>query len=142
MIVVLDTNVIISALLSASGAPAEIINHWQAGEFNNATSKLLIKELENGLTYPKVVEYLKASVNDTLSFLRYFRQFSEVVEPDFSLNIIRDDPDDNRVLECAIAANVAYIISGDKHLLALEEFRGVVILTPTNFNSFLKTQKA
>lgn len=139
MNVVLDTNVIISALLSPTGAPAQVLDYWREGLFTVISSPQLIDELKRALTYSRVVKYLKLSDEDIDLFLKYFRQFSEVVEPDFSLDILKEDPDDNRVLECAAAGSAAYIITGDKHLVAFEEFRGMVILSPIHFISVINT---
>jgi predicted nucleic acid-binding protein len=49
------------------------------------------------------------------------------------LEVVKDDSDDNRVLECAVAAKANYIISGDKHLLDLGEYRGIEVLPPAGF---------
>ena len=49
------------------------------------------------------------------------------------INVITEDPDDNKILECAIEAKATFIVSGDRHLLDLVEFRGIKILTPTAF---------
>jgi hypothetical protein len=56
-----------------------------------------------------------------------------LVEPESPLNVIDRDPPDNRVLECAVAASASYIISGGDHLLALGDYRGIVILKPADF---------
>jgi predicted nucleic acid-binding protein len=62
---------------------------------------------------------------------------SSLVNVSESLKVIKADPADNRVLECAIAAGVDFIISGDKHLLDLKKFRDIEIMTPEDF--LLKT---
>ena len=62
---------------------------------------------------------------------------SEIVEPSVKIDIIKDDPDDNKILECAIAGNVDCIVSNDKHLLKLKEFKGIKILTPKEFLSLM-----
>jgi predicted nucleic acid-binding protein len=56
-----------------------------------------------------------------------------MVDPPVSLDVIRDDPEDNRVLECAVGGNANFIVSGDKHLLAIKEYLGIVILSPAEF---------
>lgn len=56
-----------------------------------------------------------------------------LVEPVEKLNIVKEDPDDNMVLECAKAGKVDYIVSNDKHLLKLKEFEGIKIVTPKEF---------
>ena len=141
MIVVLDTNVIISALLSSQGAPAEIIRRWEVGDFEVVTSSSLITELKRVLTYPQVRKYLHYSDQELTDFLNRFRTVAAVIEPAMSLDVIERDPDDNRVLECAVAGNASYIVSGDDHLLALEEYQNIVILNPVGFLAALKLKK-
>jgi uncharacterized protein len=57
----------------------------------------------------------------------------EIVIPTEKINCIKDDSDDNIVLECAVATNANFIISYDKHLLTLEEFRGIKVMKPSKF---------
>lgn len=138
MIVVLDTNVIVSSLLSAQGAPAEIIRRWEAGEFDVAISPPLISELKRVLTYEWVRKYLKFSDEEMVDFLKYLRAAALVVDPDITVEVVQADPDDNRVLECALAAGAVYIISGNTHLLELEAYHQIVILNPVGFLAALK----
>lgn len=138
MIVVLDTNVIISALLSTQGAPAEIIRRWEADEFEVVTSPPLLAELERALTYPQVKKYLKFSPAEIETFLTHLKTVATIVEPELTLNVIVQDPADNRVLECAVAGEAAYIVSGNTHLLELKEYQQIVILNPVGFLSTLK----
>lgn len=133
MIVVLDTNVIISALLSAEGPPAQIIDLWEAGVFDVAISTPLLDELKRALDYPQVKKYQKMTPDEINTLLRRWSTISIYVEPEVALEVVEDDSDDNRVLECAVAAKANYIISGDKHLLDLGEYRGIEILPPAGF---------
>jgi hypothetical protein len=137
MIVVLDTNVIISALLAPSGPPAEIVDHWEADHFDVVTSPLLLSELERALQYPRVKKYLKRSPDEVAAFTARLRRMAMLVEPQFTLEAVEDDPADNRVLECAVAGGASYIVSGDCHLLRLKQYTGIVILRPTAFLTFL-----
>lgn len=137
MIVVLDTNVIISALLSPTGPPAEIINHWEADEFDVVTSPPLLSELERALQYPRVKKYLKRSEDEVAAFIKRFRQVATVVEPQLTLEVIEDDPADNRVLECAAAGGASYIVSGNDHLLKIKKYKEIVILKPAGFLTLL-----
>ena len=138
MIVVLDTNVIISSLLSSKGAPAEIINRWEAGEFDVVISSPLITELERVLTYERVRKYLKFSDEEIAAFLKNLRATAIVVEPEITLDVVKDDPDDNRVVECALAGGASYIVSGNTHLLELKEYNQIIILNPVGFLAALK----
>lgn len=62
---------------------------------------------------------------------------SGLVKPTKKLDIVKDDPDDNKILECAIAGKVDYIISNDEHLLKLKEFEGIPIIKPEEFLKLL-----
>lgn len=137
MIIVLDTNVIISALLSSEGPPARIIDRWQAEEFDVAISESLLDELERALAYPKVGRHLDKTGVKGNAVLNRLRHATIVVEPQERLDVIPQDPQDNRVVECAVAAGASFIISGDGHLLSLKEYQGIQILPPAGFIVFL-----
>ena len=133
MIVVLDTNVIISAVLSPGGIPAKIIRRWELDEFELAISPNLIDELERALIYDRVQKYLNLSTDELNTFLGRLRSTPFFVNPQVTLDVVKEDPNDNRCLECALASEAAHIITGDKHLLELEAYEGIQILTPAGF---------
>jgi len=138
MIIVLDTNVIISSVLSLTGAPAKIIQRWEADEFEVITSPPLLEELERALNYERVRKYYKKPQEQIAALLKRLRVVATVVEPPFSLDVVQDDPDDNRVLECAIAGRASYVVTGNTHLLKLNEYKGIVIHTPVGFLAALE----
>ena len=133
MIVVLDTNVMISALISTGGPPARIIDLWETGAFDVASSAPLLEEVKRVLGYDQVKKYLKCSPEEINKLLAGWRTASIYVDPEEELEVIKDDPDDDRVLECAVAAEAEYIVSGDNHLLDLGEYRGIEVLPPAGF---------
>lgn len=142
MLVVLDTNVIVSSLLSPKGPPSEIIKRWEADEFDVATSPVLLSELERALTYPKVRKYLKKSQETIEALLERFAAITISADAQsFTLQVIKRDPPDNRVLECAKVAGAGYIITGDDDLLELKGYEGIIILNPTEFITMLKLQQ-
>jgi len=138
MIVVMDTNVIISGLLSPTGTPAKIIAQWEAGEFDVAISMPLLKELERVLDYERIRKYFQEPQEKIGLLLKRLKMVSIKVAPEFRLNVIEDDPSDNRVLECTVAANASFIISGDDHLLSLGKYQDIIILPPVGFHALLK----
>ncbi len=140
MIIVLDNNVIISALLSKKGSPARIVRRWEAGEFDLLTSPPLLDELRRALAYERVQKYMKLSEEEIATFIRRFRTIAVGVDPQVSLEVIEKDPDDNRLLECAVAGRASFIVSGDEHLLELKEFQGIVILSPAGFITMLEIE--
>jgi hypothetical protein len=133
MILVLDTNVLISALISPTGHPAEIVRLWEQDRFELASSPALISEFEKTLAYPKIRKLLPQVEEKGPRFLARLQSNAIMVEPEIGLDVIEIDPTDNRVLECAVAAEAQYIISGDKHLLSLKQYRGIIILSPAGF---------
>jgi hypothetical protein len=133
VIVVLDTNVLISALLSAEGPPAQIIDLWEAGAFDVAVSAPLLDELKRVLRYKRVRKYLEMTSVEVDSLIKQWSSTAVYIDSEMRLDVVEDDPDDNRVLECAVAAEAEYIVSGDDHLLDLGEYRGIEVLPPAGF---------
>lgn len=64
---------------------------------------------------------------------RNSRAWADLVDPETLLDIIMEDPDDNRVLECAVAGRADYIVSGDRRVLKLKAYAGIPILTARQF---------
>ena len=120
MRVVLDTNVIISAAISKEGKPAKIFEMLMLQKIENVTSDDIIAEITAVLHRPKIKKYLNASGCEFI--IKTFVDYSHIIQPTVSFQEIKDDPDDDKFLECAVTANVNYIISGDPHLLTLKEF--------------------
>tara|TARA_Y100000310_G_scaffold180841_1_gene180751 strand:- start:881 stop:1333 length:453 start_codon:yes stop_codon:yes gene_type:complete len=131
--VVLDTNIIISAAISTNGKPAQIFEMLIREEIQNFTSSEIIEEIEDVIARPKIAKYL--SLVEQEFIVNTFTRFSENVKPKISLKEVKDDHDDDKFLECAVTANVDYIISGDPHLLNLKQFRGIKIISPAEFLS-------
>lgn len=137
MLVLLDTNVILDALLSPEGAPARILQGWEAGEFNLATSPVLLAALERALTDEPVRTHLKLSAQWIESYIQNLGSATINVQPLITLNLMVKDPADNRVLECALAVKANYLVTGDDHLLELKEYAGALILPPAGFLELL-----
>lgn len=127
--VVLDTNVLVSGLCFG-GPPAGILRPALSGKFELFTSSLLIDEFRRvmNLKFPHRQEQIAETLNE-LALL--WEVVSTQGHP--ALSVIAEDPDDDRVLECAVAAQADVIVSGDKHLLGLERYRGIDILAPSRF---------
>ncbi len=69
-------------------------------------------------------------------FLEILLSNSLLIEPNEQIDLIKEDPDDNKFLECSVEAEADIIISGDQHLLDLEQFRGIEIFSPKEFIEF------
>ena len=128
MRVVLDTNVLVSALISSGTPPGLLYEAWTQGEFELVTSRAQIAELERVLAYERLRPYIAPTEAEALC--ETIDAMATVVEtlPDVELSA---DPDDNAILATAIAADADLIVTGDKsHLLALESVEAIPIVTP------------
>lgn len=133
MIVVLDTNLIISALLSPQGTPSKIFERWEEGKFDVAVSDPLLDELGRALGYERINKYFRETDFNRDVFIKHLRETAILVKPQMRLEVVANDPEDNRLLECAVTSGSSYIISGDQHLLDLKEYQGIQILSPAGF---------
>ena len=140
MRVVLDANVLVSALISAKGAPAQILSHWQEGKLDLVASVPILEELERVLHYPRLQERYNLPEELIQRFLQLLEQQAMLVEPEDELSVVERDPSDNRYLECAVAGEAEHIVSGDGHLLGLKEYRGIQVFSPREFLALLKLE--
>ena len=125
---VLDSNVFISALVFG-GKPREILDLAIKGLIEVAISDDILEEIKAVLEgkkfqYPaKVVRALISEIED----------LSDLVEPEAKIDAVPEDPEDYRVLECAVESAANVIVSGDSHLLALHRFGKMSIMSPDEF---------
>ena len=125
--VVFDTNIFISAL-NWSGKPWIAYLRWLNDEFILVTSTAILSELCDILRRD-----FNWSDDDAYDIYNLIGSLSIVVTPTERIEVIEQDPDDNRILECAVEGNVNYIVSGDRHLLDLGRYRGIEIITTSEF---------
>ena len=129
--VVVDTNVLISALLKANGNPAKVVSLWRTGEFELVISPETIDELSRVLGYERI--RTRVTPEEAERFLSLLQTAATIITPQIEVTAVKDDPDDDKFLSLALASDAEYIVSGDKHLLSIKVFRGVPILTPVQF---------
>jgi putative PIN family toxin of toxin-antitoxin system len=126
MRVVFDTNVFISGL-NFGGKPAIVLQMAVKAECTLITSEDILLEVEDVLR--RKFLWSEGNVAATLTGIR---AMADVVKPDIVLSDC-EDPDDNRILEAAVAGGAACIVSGDRHLLRMKVFRGVEIVNVNDF---------
>lgn len=124
--VVLDTNVWVSAFIAPGGVCDELVQALVVRGAQLITSTVLLRELERVLR-----QKFGASEQGVQNALSLVDSTCELVEPTERVRVVKGKDDDNRVLECALAARADAIISGDtRHLLPLGTFQGIPILSP------------
>jgi len=139
---VVDTNVLVSGLVAAGGAPGQILDAWIAGHFTLVTSPYLVEELLHTLSYPRIATRLRLEEEELETILAALLSRAEII-PDrpHPPNVTRD-PKDDAVAACASAGSVDYLVSGDQDLLILHEYEGIPVVTPRQFVETLRTQDA
>jgi putative PIN family toxin of toxin-antitoxin system len=122
-----DTNIYISALIFA-GLPRQFLLAAEDARIHLFISEPIRQELLRILQTK--FSWSNNQVNETLLQLE---SCTELVRPTETLDVIKEDPDDNRVLECAVAADARFIVSGDNDLLRLGQFRNIRIVKVADF---------
>jgi len=125
---VMDTNVFVSGVFF-SGPPYQILQAWQAGEFELVVSQEILDE------YRRVGEVLaeEHAAIDLKPILTFVLEHAKVYKPAKLKEPVCEDPDDDKFLACALASGSKVIISGDKHLLQVSGYQGIEVLKPRAF---------
>ena len=131
MRLVIDTNVLISALLAESSLPAHLIVLWRQGRFDLLTSAGQLDELRRVTRYPKIRERLASALAGRL--INELRDLAVVVDDRPVVNV-SPDPNDDYLLAIAVAGAADFLVTGDKRdLLALRLYEGTKIVTVRDF---------
>lgn len=137
MHVVLDTNVLVSALLWP-GPSNKILKLVENKNITLCLNEFLLKELVSVLRRPKfrkrLIECNTTVEEITTGILEICKIFPITEHP----RVVDEDPDDNWVFACAITSASVFIISGDAHLLKIGKYRNISILTPRQFISSVR----
>lgn len=126
--VVTDTNIIISGYLWR-GAPNRVLNAAKNGQVTLVTSAVLLAELADVLQRPKFTTVFQRNNTSASALLAEYTALTTLVTPAPLPAPICDDPDDDAVIACALAANAAVIATGDDDLLRLGSYGLIQMLT-------------
>lgn len=136
MRVVLDTNVLVSAILSHGGPAAQILRLARADRFELVFSPDTIQEHIKVIRYPKIrtlLEKRNLTLNVVEGFLEQLTRISILVSGKTTVDAVKEDPSDNIFLACAMEGDADFVVSGDRHLKELGIFQGIEILAPSEF---------
>jgi len=127
--VVLDTNVLVSALLF-KGKVSGFVALWQQGKVTPLLSKETFGELRKVLTYPKFALYqeeIRVILEDAVL------PFFEIIDPVEPIGGVCADPDDDPFIACAVSGGAEFVVTGDAHLVVLRHYKTVRFVTPSEF---------
>jgi len=132
--VVFDTNVYVSAL-GFGGTPDQLLEMatGPGRQFILYASTDILKEIMKVLGSEKF-QFSVEVIADAISVID---DAADIINPGIRLKVFKHGPD-NRILECAVKAKADYIVSGDKHLRALKEYKGIRSITPAKFLKLLE----
>ena len=131
-----DTSVIVSGLAFPDGNPHKILNLARAGDIELAVSDAILDEMADVLT--REFDWPDSDIREAR---RQFCLFARQVSPVEIVTAVPNDPDDNAILECALAAASQFVVSGDRHLLQMGTFRGIAMLKAADFLERLAQEK-
>lgn len=137
---VIDTNILIRAVIKPGGSVGPIITRLRAGDYVLIYSHSLLDELAETLVLPRIRQRYRLDPADIETFLLYIAGRGEVVIPDRRVSVCRDT-DDNMVLEAALAGRADYIVTGDEDLLVIGTYEGIEIVPAHVFLERLDCQR-
>lgn len=138
LVALFDTNIWVSALLNPSGLPAHLVSHWIQSQLTVITSLPLLDELSDVLHRPRLRRKYNVQDRDISDFLRLLAARTILVPVTGHITICRD-PDDNIVLETAIAGEADYLVTRDDDLkrdaavTRYMQHRGVQVMSVSRF---------
>jgi putative PIN family toxin of toxin-antitoxin system len=127
MRIVVDTNVFVSALVFG-GVPRRVLELVQTGRCELFYSEAI--QVEVWRVLKEKFGWSEAKLDEVLPTLW---SIGELIVPRSRVNAVSDDPDDDRILECALSARAGFVVSGDRHLLCLRAYKAISIVSPREF---------
>jgi hypothetical protein len=128
MRVVIDTNIFVSSFFG--GKPRKIIDLWKTGKITLCLSNAILDEYIDVLRRVGLRE--EDELEELLSlFSRGLNLLFTTKTP--KIRIIKNDPDDDKFIECAVALEAHTVITGDREVLTIKEYMGIRIVTPQQF---------
>ncbi|MGZ9226407.1 MAG: putative toxin-antitoxin system toxin component, PIN family [Anaerolineales bacterium] len=127
LLVVFDTNVLFSGI-GWQGSPYFCLQMARAGNIKSVTCLEILSEFNE-----KLKSKMGLTTAEAARAVAEILSFSELVKIENKLQVVASDPDDNKVVECAYVGKADFIVSGDRHLLELENYQGIPIVRANSF---------
>jgi len=126
--VVFDTNVYISAILTSGTPRVALLESFRRKGIEVLISEPILLEIERILRLK-----IRRSHSEAMAILMAIRKNTTLISPESNLAVIEADETDNRIIECAVKGSAQCVVSGDRHILSLEEHQGIRVMSPTEF---------
>lgn len=136
--VVLDANQFVSALLKPNSNSGQILSLISKDKISLLASDEVIAEITAVLLYPKIIKRIGRSPEYLKALMEKIWSVAIITEGKIKVDIINDDPSDNKYLTCAIEGKADFIISGDRHLKDIRSFKGIKIVDPASFLEIIR----
>lgn len=136
---VLDTSVIVSAVLIKASTPHNILKAWTNRKFELVTSPQILAEMGRVLSYPKIKKKRWMTDKEAKRLLASLAKHSVLAGGKLNLKVIQHDPGDDKFIIAAIERKADYIVSGDSHLRNLKMYKGIRIISPAEFWELIVT---
>jgi putative PIN family toxin of toxin-antitoxin system len=131
---VIDTNIIIRAIIKPKGTVGAVLDRLRDGEYTAVFSESLLNELLAKLALPRIRNKYSITGGDVADLLTLLALKGELVKSERTVEVCRD-ADDDMVIEAALAGEAEWVVTGDQDLLVLEKFETVRFVTPQTFLS-------
>jgi putative PIN family toxin of toxin-antitoxin system len=141
--IVIDTNILVSAILTPEGNPAKILKLVLEGKLNLIISPAILEEIRQVFNYPKLAKLMEKNNitrQEVYGFLDKMSRVALITPGKLEINAIPEDPADNKIIACALEGDADFIISGDHHLTDLKIFQGIKIIDPAAFLKIVNIQ--
>jgi len=138
--IVVDANIFASGLIKPNSNPGKILDLIKQNQVELVISPGIIKEIKRILLYPKIQKYHHRTPQEIDAYFDDLLMFAWIVEGNESVDVIKDDPTDNKYLVCAHEGEADYIVSGDHHLLDLKTYQGIEIIQAKAFLSIWRAK--
>lgn len=131
--IVFDTNIFVSAIFWEHGNPHHLVELAIEGKIKVFTSAEILGELTE-----VIIRDFKETDENVFAYVAFILKYAEIVESTEKIDVVKDDSDDNKIIECAVACEADYIVSGDKHLLRLKEYKKAKIINAAELIRLLR----
>ena len=124
------------------GSPARIIKAVEDGKICILASEEIVGEINRTLAYPRLRQVYQSAGVCREELIETILRIGKLIEVTKRVKVVQEDPADNKFIECALAGEAGYLVSGDKHLLKIGCYNKTQILPVSEFLKILETKKS